>query len=146
MVWWVFPQCVAKGSCFLGRGCGGGGVFAAVLSHVMSPNFRRLHCLWLWEMSQKLLPFKLCKCISRGRRGTLWHPMQGVKARSRCLWGIFGRKDVLHGSNRKVCKNNFKKSKNEKLKSEKVSKSWKVQKIEKKNKKSKNMFFDYLIF
>jgi hypothetical protein len=37
--------------------------------------------------------------------------------------GGFGRKDVLHGSNRKVCKNNFKKSKNEKLKSEKVSKS-----------------------
>ena len=108
----LVPECVAKGSCFLGKGSGGWGLFAArcvylpflsaialsmgnvtkgdvfqvVQMHVARPAWdfvasnmsrcisrkkRQSHCLW--EMSQKMLLLKLCKCISRGRRGTLWH-------------------------------------------------------------------------
>ena len=59
-----------------------------------------------------------------------------VKLCQQC-WRLLGRKDVLQGSMRKVCKINFEKSKNEKSKSGKVSfwilKSRKVknQKVEK---------------
>ena len=42
-----FPECVAKGSCFLGRGSGGGGLFARrfVFFIIVSS-----HCPW--EMSE----------------------------------------------------------------------------------------------
>ena len=54
---------------FLGRGSGGGGLFAA--RFVFSPLIASSQCLW--EMLQGVMFLKLCTCISSCRCGTLCH-------------------------------------------------------------------------
>jgi hypothetical protein len=82
-----FPQCVAKGSCFLGRGSGGGGLFAGRFRFATTS-----HCLWsLWGMSDKVMCWNMWKCILRGGRGTLWHSSES------CFELLQWRRPTVHG-------------------------------------------------